>query len=62
MIKQFTNYFVGVYTEIKKSTWPSRRELINYTVIVVISSVLAVALLTIIDLGLTQGIEFIVNR
>jgi len=62
MIKSINEYFVGVYTEIKKTTWSSQKELINYTIIVVVSSTLAVALLMVIDLGLTRGVEFIVNQ
>jgi preprotein translocase SecE subunit len=62
MLKSIKEYFIGVYVEIKKTAWPSQKELINYTVIVVVSSTLAVALLLIIDLGLTRGVEYIVNR
>ena len=42
------DFFKGVKGEIKKVSWPSRKELINYTLIVV----LACALMTIVIWGL----------
>lgn len=62
MFKAIKEYFSGIISELKKTTWPDRRTLISYTIIVVASSVLAVILLTVIDLGLTKGIEYIVNN
>ena len=62
MFSSLKSYFVGVYSELKKTSWPDRSTLINYTIIVVVSSVAAIALLTIIDLGLSNGIQFIVNH
>lgn len=62
MLKSLKAYFIGVYTEIKATTWPTRQELISYTLIVIFSSAAAIALLTVIDLGLTKGIEYIVNN
>lgn len=62
MIATIKSYFVGVYTELKHTTWPTRAQLINYTIIVIVSSATAVAFLTVIDLGLTKGVEFIVNN
>lgn len=62
MIQAIKGYFIGVFTELKHTTWPTRNQLISYTLIVVISSATAIALLTVIDLGLTKGVEYIVNN
>lgn len=62
MFHKIKEYFVGVYSELKKTSWPNRKTLINYTIIVLASSAVAVLLLTVIDLGLTKGIEFIVSK
>jgi preprotein translocase subunit SecE len=62
MIQAIKGYFIGVYTELKHTTWPTRNQLISYTLIVIISSAVAVTLLTVIDLGLTKGVEYIVNN
>jgi preprotein translocase subunit SecE len=62
MFAKIKGYFVGVYTELKRTTWPSRKTLVNYTIIVIASSAIAVAVLNVVDLGLTKGIEYIVNN
>jgi len=62
MIQSIKGYFIGVYSELKHTTWPTRNQLISYTLIVIVSSSVAVALLTVIDLGLTKGVEFIVSN
>jgi len=62
MIKHIKEYFLGVYSELKKTSWPSRKNLISYTIIVIVSSTVAVGFLTAIDLGLTKGIEYIVTN
>lgn len=62
MIAKINAYFIGVYSELKKTSWPNRQSLINYTIIVIVSSAVAIGLLTVIDLGLTKGIEFIVTN
>lgn len=62
MIAKISAYFVGVYSELKKTSWPNRQSLINYTIIVIVSSAMAIGLLTVIDLGLTKGIEYIVTN
>lgn len=48
LITKTTSYFKGVRSELKKVNWPTRKELTNYT-IVVLSTTLA---LTIIIWGL----------
>ena len=62
MVSAIKGYFIGVYTELKHTTWPSRQALISYTLIVIVSSAISVAILTVIDLGLTKGVEYIVEN
>lgn len=61
MLKNIQSYFVGVVSELKKTSWPSRQTLINYTIIVLLSSAISIAILTVIDLGLSKGIEALIN-
>jgi len=56
------DYFRGVVSELKKVTWPTRNEIINHTIIVVISAAIAILLTSSIDLGLTKLIEFVVKN
>jgi len=56
------DYFRGVASELKKVTWPTRKEIINHTIIVVISAAIAVILTSAIDFGLSKLIEFVVQN
>ncbi len=62
MFASISQYFSGVYSELKKTSWPTRQQLVSYTIIVVVSSAVSIAILTLIDLGLTKGIEFLVAK
>ncbi len=48
--------------EIKKVTWPTRAEIIRLTVAVVAISIIVGIFLGAIDLLLTKGLEFILNK
>lgn len=52
-------YFRGVVSEVKKVSWPSRKELINTTIIVVSFILIFSAIVGLIDLGLGALLELI---
>ncbi|WP_421382627.1 preprotein translocase subunit SecE [Bacillus salacetis] len=55
-------FFSNVSSEMKKVSWPKRKELTRYT-ITVISTVIFVALFfTVIDLGISEIIRLIPGR
>ena len=54
-------YFSGVWNELKKVSWPTRQEVLNHTVIVVISATIAVAVTGLVDLGLSKLIQYFVE-
>ena len=56
------NYLVGSWSEIKKVSWPKTSEVVNHTVIVLISCAVAIAITSAIDLGLTYLVQYIVER
>jgi preprotein translocase SecE subunit len=56
------NYLVGSWSEIKKVSWPKREEVINHTLIVMISCGIAIAITSAIDYGLTYVVQYIVQR
>ena len=56
------NYFIGVWSELKKVTWPTTKEVINHTIIVIVSAALAMAVVAAVDYGLSNLIEFIVSK
>ena len=45
-------YFRGVKAEMKKVIWPGKKQLINYTVVVVVMSILIALIVYGLDLGL----------
>ncbi len=61
-MNSITNYFKGVYLELKKVSWPTRKEVINHTIIVLVSASLAVAITASIDFGLTKLVQFIIEN
>ncbi|MCX6808932.1 MAG: preprotein translocase subunit SecE [Candidatus Berkelbacteria bacterium] len=57
-----TTYFKGVWSELKKVTWPTRTEVINHTIIVIVSAAVAVAVTAGADYGLSRLIKFIIQN
>jgi preprotein translocase subunit SecE len=55
-------YFRGVVSELKKVSWPSRKELTNYTIIVIVFILLFAVAVGVVDLGLGQLLELITMR
>jgi len=54
-------YFLDSYQELLKVTWPTKKQLIRDTVIVVVSAAIATAFLALIDLGLTSALQYFVS-
>ncbi len=54
--------FVGqVKTEMKKVSWPSKHELINSTVIVIVSTLILALYIGICDLFLARVVNFLIS-
>lgn len=62
MINSILSYFKGVWSELKKVTWPTRQEVINHTAIVIASIALAIAITSAIDYGLTTLVQYLVTN
>jgi preprotein translocase subunit SecE len=54
-------YFIDSYHELQKVTWPTRQQLIRDTLIVIVSATIATAILALIDLGLTNALQYLVS-
>lgn len=52
--KGFKQFFREVISEVKKVSWPSTKELMNNTIVVVVFIVIFAIIVGIIDLGLGQ--------
>lgn len=54
-------YLLDSYEELKKVSWPTRKQLMRDTLIVVVSSAVITAFIVIIDFGLSKVLEFLVS-
>lgn len=51
-----TEYFRGVWAELKKVHWPTRQQLFTYTGVVLVSVAIVAILMWIVDSGLTLAL------
>lgn len=61
MINKIIQYIKGSKDELKKVVWPSRKQLVNHTVMVIAISLAVAMFLGIIDFGLTKLLETIIK-
>ncbi|OGP51425.1 MAG: preprotein translocase subunit SecE [Deltaproteobacteria bacterium RBG_13_43_22] len=59
---QVREFFREVRIELKKVTWPSRKETIAATGMVIILSVLVAFFLGLLDVGLSKAVGFLLKR
>jgi len=60
MIKSIREYFRGVVTESKKVAWPTRQQIINNTITVAATVIVATIIFGSIDYGLSKLLEKII--
>ena len=58
---KISTYFKGVKAEIKKVIWPTRKELTNYTGVVVLISGVVGLVVWILDLGIHRALSLIMK-
>ncbi len=56
------HYLKGAIAEMRKVSWPTRKETYNYTVLVVIISIAVALFLGGLDLGFNKILELVINR
>lgn len=61
IVNAIKNYFVSAYHEISKVVWPTREEIIRYTILVIILSIIVAAFLGGLDYMFKGGIERILE-
>ncbi len=59
---KLANYIKGSYEEMRKVTWPTKKEAKNYTYLVIEISLGVALFLGALDFLFTYGLEFILNR
>ncbi len=56
------NYLLGSYAEMKKVTWPTKEQTINYSLLVVMLSIGLAIFFAALDYGFSLGIGALINR
>lgn len=61
-MSKITNYFKESASELKKVTWPTKKETYNYTLLVIGISIGVAIFLGLLDYIFTQGFQAVLNR
>ncbi len=56
-LRQFRQFLIDVWAELKKTTWPGRKEVYGTTLVVIVTVLICAFFLWIVDLILNQGME-----
>lgn len=51
---KISNFFRGVMSEMQKTSWPKRKELTKYTVVVISTLLFMAAFFMLVDLGISK--------
>ena len=57
---KITSFFKNVVTEMRKVSWPKRKELTRYTIVVLSTVVFMAVYFSLVDLGLSRVMEWYV--
>ncbi|RKD22755.1 preprotein translocase subunit SecE [Ammoniphilus oxalaticus] len=60
--KNTPSFLRDVWVELKRVRWPSRKELVSYTTVVLVTVTLITVFFAVIDLGISQIIELILGQ
>jgi len=61
-MSKITSYFKESVAELKKVTWPTKKETYNYTLLVIAISLGVAIFLGILDYIFAQGFQAMINR
>jgi preprotein translocase subunit SecE len=62
MFGKIKNFFLGSYEELQKVSWPSRKQVINHTLIVVITILVAMAIVAALDYVLFTALKYAIYQ
>ncbi len=61
MAIKLKNYFTSAILELKKVTWPTKQQTIDYSLIVILMSIGVAIFFGVLDYIFSQGLEFIIK-
>lgn len=62
MFTALKNYLIGSYAEMKKVTWPTKEQTINYSLLVIGLSAVLAAFFAVLDYVFNLGITKIITK
>jgi len=62
LFASITTYFKDSWEELKKVSWPTRRDTITNSVLVIVISLGVAIFFGLLDFIFTKGLEFLLNR
>ncbi|OGH69793.1 MAG: preprotein translocase subunit SecE [Candidatus Magasanikbacteria bacterium RIFCSPHIGHO2_01_FULL_47_8] len=62
MIDSIKNYFLGSYAEMKKVSWPTKQQTINYSLLVIGLSVGLAVFFALLDFAFSTGITKLITK
>ncbi len=60
-MNRITEFFRGVAREMRKVSWPKRKELTRYTVVVLSTVVVMAVFFAVVDLGISKLIRLVIE-
>ncbi|MDP8218179.1 MAG: preprotein translocase subunit SecE [Candidatus Theseobacter exili] len=61
MLKQFSTFFTEAKAELKKVSWPTRKEIIDSTIVVIVSVIIMAVFIGLVDFVLARMVKFIIR-
>lgn len=61
-MQKIINYIKASVEEMKKVSWPTKKETYNYTILVISISVAVALFLGFFDIIFTKGLEYIISK
>ena len=62
IFKRIANYFKDLRSETKKVVWPTKTQIINNTIIVLVTIIVLGIFIALLDFGLGALVNFLLNR
>ncbi|MCP3981874.1 MAG: preprotein translocase subunit SecE [bacterium] len=60
-LRRLRQFLVEVWSELKKTTWPSRKEVTGTTIVVIVTVLICAAYLWVVDLLLNKGMNYVLT-
>ncbi|GGE54252.1 protein translocase subunit SecE [Pullulanibacillus camelliae] len=61
VLKKSNQFFRNVFSELKKVKWPTRKELVSYTITVLVTVVILAIFFALVDLGVSKILDLITD-